>query len=219
MADLYPVFLNLDDKPCLVVGGGKVAMRKVQGLLDTGARVLVVALELHPELEVLAGQHENLKLVKSAFQPEAIEGQWLVISATDDEAVNREIFSACEEARVPCNVVDDPPLCRFHVPARYKDGRLQVAISTGGGSPALGSRLRREFSTLLSPWAPRLLEWMEEFRQRLKTLKPGAPDWRGRFLSTLVDSHGKKLKHYAETNDRQAFEALVEKELLGDKEP
>jgi siroheme synthase-like protein len=177
-----------------------------------------VAPELDPGFEELAEKHENVTLVHSTFQPEALEGQWLVISATDDEGINREVFEACEEARVPCNVVDNPPLCRFHVPARYRDGRLQVAISTGGGSPALGGRLKREFSILLSPWAPRLLDWMEDLRQKLKALKSHDTEWRGRFLYSLVESHAKKLKHYAAENDRGAFEALVEKELRGAEE-
>ena len=214
MADLYPVFLNLEGKQCLVVGGGNVALRKVQGLLDAGARVTVIAPEVNPGIEALASEG-NVMILKRSFQPEIVEGQWLVFGATDDRKVNQAVFDACEQVRVLANVADDPPLCRFHVPSRYTEGMLQVAVSTGGGSPAFCARLSREFGSMLSPWAPRLVEWLDHLRGRLKERIPDDPKRRGVFLKSLMQSHIRTLRTCAKENDRKAFETLVDKELGG----
>ena len=110
-------------------------------------------------------------------------------------------------------MADVPDLCRFQVPSRYKEGRLQLALSTSGGSPALARRLRQELEGVLTPWAPRLVEWLAELRPGLKKLVPGDAKARGDFLNRLVDSHFDKLKELTEENDRASFDALV-KELL-----
>ena len=93
-------------------------------------------------------------------------------------------------------MADFPELCRFQVPGRYKEGPLQVAISTRGGSPALSRRLREKFTDLLSPWAPLLVEWLAGLRSELKKHKPDDADWRGTFLNRLVDSHFETLKEF-----------------------
>lgn len=212
MSELYPLFFDLENLPCLVVGGGKVALRKVEGLKRAGARITVVAPDAIPELKEWSGQGELLFKERS-FEDADVKGRWLVFCAVDDEEVSRAVHQACEKSGVPVNVADVPGLCRFQVPSRYVEGRLQLALSTRGGSPALARRLREEMEASLSPWAPRLVEWLAELRPRLKGLMPRDAEARGDFLNRLVDSSFETLKDFAARNDRASFDALVE-ELL-----
>ena len=117
MVDLYPIFMNLEDKPCLVVGGGQVALRKVEGLLEVGASIMVLSPQALPELQAMA-QEGRIRLLERPFHEELVVGHWLVFCATDDEEVNRAVYEACEKSNIPANVVDYPPLCRFQVPGR-----------------------------------------------------------------------------------------------------
>lgn len=212
MADLYPIFLDLIGKPCLVVGGGSVAQRKVTGLLEAGAAVTVIAPEITSSLSSLAKSGE-IRVLARPFKSGDEKDQWLVFCATDQEEVNRSVHAACEAAGVPVNVADRPGLCRFQVPGRFKEGKLQVAVSTQGGSPALSRKLRKDFSESLHPWAARLVDWLGELRPRLKARIPDDVKKRGDFLNSLVDGHFDTLKAWANNDDKQAFEALITRML------
>src|SRR5436305_12516106 len=126
----YPVFLDLQDRPVLVVGAGKVALRKTKGLLDAGARVTVVAPESLPEFD-----HLPLRLVRRRFRAGDLEGALLVFAATDDRRVNHRIRLAAQSRGVLANIADSAADCDFIVPARVQRGDVQIAISTGGKSP------------------------------------------------------------------------------------
>ena len=209
---LYPIYLDLEDRACLVVGGGRVALRKVKGLLEAGARIRVVAKNALPELRDLAAGGK-IVLVERPFEAADAGDEWLVFCATDDESVNRSVFEAAEAAHIPANVADVPHLCRFHVPSRYKGGRLQAALSTGGGSPALARKLRESLEDFLGSWAPRLVEWMACWRDRIKAEAAGDTVWRGRFLNRLADDHFELLREFAADDDRPGFDAFVERAL------
>jgi len=212
MADLYPIYLNLEDKRCLVVGGGKVALRKVTGLLEAGANVTVVSPDAKSEIKELAKKNK-ITLHQRPFKEDDICDEWLVFCATDDEEVNRNVFNASEKARIPSNVADVPSLCRFQVPSRFKDQQLQIALSTRGGSPALARRLKLELKKILTPWAARLVEWMRDTRRVVMELKPDNPTWRTNFFNQLVDSNLDELKKLAQENKRDSFDELVNKAL------
>lgn len=145
----YPAFLDLRGKPCLVVGGGKVAYDKARALAKAGARVTAVAPEIRPALARLKG----VRPVRRRFRPSdlgtAESRPWLVVAATDDRALNEEVSRLCAWHRIWMNAVDQPALCGFIVPATARRGPLTFAVSTGGASPALagflGRRLREEF--------------------------------------------------------------------------
>jgi len=142
MASLFPMFVKLAGHKCLVVGGGKVAEAKVEGLFASGAVVVVVALEV---TEKIAGWNRERRLTWHArrFQPSDLDGAFLVIAATGVDAVNESVFREAEVRRILCNAVDEPERCHFYYPAVVRRGALQIAISTGGLSPALASRLRQ----------------------------------------------------------------------------
>ncbi len=138
----YPMFCDLTGRRVLVVGGGKVARRKVKALLASGADVEVVSPELEPQLDALVRSGE-IEWRPRGFLPEDCEGAWLIIAATDDEAVQQEVFRQAEARQIFCNVVDRPEVCSFIVPSQVRRGDLCLAISTGGQSPALAKALRK----------------------------------------------------------------------------
>ena len=168
---MYPMFVDLKNKPVLVIGGGKIAFRKVSSLLASGAKVTVVTLEAESSLEHMSAEGE-IELIKGTFNENMLEDIWLVVAATDDGDVNRSVFEACEQKRILCNVVDVPEYCRFHVPARVQRGGLQIAISTSGKSPALAKKIRKELTETYGPEYENLLEVLNYIRNRIKELKP-----------------------------------------------
>src|SRR5205809_3374785 len=145
MAFGYPVSLDLEGRRCVVVGGGTVAEHKVQGLLDAGAAVTVVAGEFTPALRELAARGE-LELLPRPYARGDLAGAFLTIAAADDGAVNAEVFGEASERRVLCNAVDDVEHCHFAVPSIVRRGELLLAISTGGRAPALAKRLRQRLA-------------------------------------------------------------------------
>ncbi len=163
---MYPVNLDLAGRPVLVVGGGRVALRKVRGLLAEGARVTVVAPAVVPEIEDLAARGE-IVLARRAYRAGEAAGYRLVLAAAGDREVNRRVFADGERAGVFVNVADDPELCSFHLPARVVRGPLQVSVASGGGAPFAVRRLREVLERRLGKdWAA----WAEaaaRFRRRV----------------------------------------------------
>ena len=160
----YPVNLVLDGRTCLVVGGGKVALRKVEGLLACGARVRVVAPRITAELRALSG----VMFDQRPWQPSDMDGAWLVIAATDDPSVNRAVYEAGERAGIWVNGADDPANCAFTLPSVVRRGDLQVTVSTGGRSPALATWLRRRLEGEIGPEYALLLDLLADERDGLK---------------------------------------------------
>jgi len=146
----YPLFALIEDRACLVVGGGAVGERKVQDLLAAGARVTVVSQALTPRLAELAAQG-RVQFIQDDFSPQYLDGMTLVVGATDDQKVNREVSAAAQARNLPVNIVDAPELCTFIVPAQVRRGALTIAVSTGGASPALARRVREELEQLFGP--------------------------------------------------------------------
>lgn len=152
----YPVILDLKGRTALVVGGGEVARRKVEGLLEAGAKVRLVAPQLGPDLARLAAEGAYEWLARP-FDPADLAGCRLVIAATDDQAVNRAVFAAAEKAGLWSNVADQPQLCSFTLPALFRRGELLVTVSTGGASPLVAARLKEELAAQFGQaWEPYL---------------------------------------------------------------
>jgi precorrin-2 dehydrogenase / sirohydrochlorin ferrochelatase len=181
----YPVNLVLDGRPCLVVGGGKVALRKVEGLLACGGRVTVVAPRVEPGLRKLAG----VIVEERTWRPDDLDGMWLAIAATDDPAVNGAVYAEGQRRGVWVNGADDPANCSFTLPSVVRRGDLQVTVSTGGRSPALASWLRRRLEGEIGPEYEVLLDLLATERDGLKAA--GVPteglDWRSALDSDMLD--------------------------------
>jgi precorrin-2 dehydrogenase/sirohydrochlorin ferrochelatase len=133
-----PIFIDLREKPVVVVGGGMVAARKVESLVKAGARVKLIAPEVAEEIAL----NPDVRVELREYEDDDLEGAFLVIAATDDEKINRAVSKEALERHIFCNVVDRPELCSFIVPSVVERGPIKVAISTGGFSPALSRKLR-----------------------------------------------------------------------------
>jgi len=180
----YPVNLVLEGRRCLVVGGGRVAVRKVEGLLACGAQVQVVALRLDPELI----DNPEVTCDQRAWEVDDLLGVWLVIAATDDPMVNRAVYQAGERAGIWVNGADDPANCSFTLPSVARRGDLQVAVSTGGRSPALASWLRRRYEAELGPEYAVLLDLLSTEREGFKAAGRSTEglDWQSALDSDML---------------------------------
>jgi uroporphyrin-III C-methyltransferase/precorrin-2 dehydrogenase/sirohydrochlorin ferrochelatase len=165
--DFFPIFLDLQNRDCLVVGGGKVAARKVALLLRAGASVQVVSPQLGDELARLA-EEKRIDYAPRGFAEADVEGKVLVIAATGDEAVNRRVSELARARNIPVNVVDQPQLCSFIVPSVIDRSPVQVAVSTGGSSPVLARLLRARLESYVPAAYGRLARLVESFRQRVQ---------------------------------------------------
>jgi precorrin-2 dehydrogenase / sirohydrochlorin ferrochelatase len=159
VADYYMICADLGGRSVLVVGGGRVALEKVEGLLVTGARVTVVAPQIVPELA-----SQDVELVRREYRTADLDGRFLVVAATSTSSVNRRVFREAEERTLLCNVVDVPELCSFILPAVHRQGPIAVAVSTGGASPALAQRLRDEIAEVVRPEHAVLADQLRELR-------------------------------------------------------
>jgi siroheme synthase-like protein len=205
---LYPLSLDLSGRAVLVVGAGRVAARKVEGLLAAGALVTVVAPEVCEEINTLAGRPGFTVQVRR-FAPGDVEGKWLVIAAAGPESVNRCVAGLAEQARIFCNVVDAPGLCSCQMPAVVRRGLLQIAISTGGASPALAASLRRRLEAEFGPPWAELVDALGELRRHYRARYPDEPATRHRLLREFVDSDVPAL--LTEAGEREAFSREVER--------
>jgi uroporphyrin-III C-methyltransferase/precorrin-2 dehydrogenase/sirohydrochlorin ferrochelatase len=146
--DYLPVFFKITHQPCLVVGGGHIAKRKVNLLLKAEANVTVIALEVLPELkaQILAAGGQ---VIEQAYEASYVANKRLVIAATDDLALNKQVFDDCEALSIPVNVVDAPDLCRFIFPSIIDRSPVVVAISSSGQSPVLARMLRTRLESII----------------------------------------------------------------------
>ncbi len=164
----YPVFLNIRGRRCLVVGGGRVAVRKIIALLRAGASVIAVAKEICPRMNSIA---DRIILYKRPFEESDVDGSLaLVIGATDDENVNRRISQLAASRNILCNIVDRPELCSFFVPAQVRRGEITVAVSTGAASPRTARYLKNVISRAIEPLHEELTSYMAELRKRIRPL-------------------------------------------------
>ncbi|MBS1815999.1 MAG: bifunctional precorrin-2 dehydrogenase/sirohydrochlorin ferrochelatase [Acidobacteria bacterium] len=168
---LFPLFLKLTARPCLVVGAGAIAEGKIASLLEAEATVTVVAPEADARVEEWAAGGE-ITLYRREFVASDVNGMFLVVAGTDIPEVNRAVFAAAKERSILCNAVDDPPYCDFYFPSIVRRGDLQIAISTAGESPALAQQLRKEINEQLpkdlGPW---LLE-LGRLRREVLQMEP-----------------------------------------------
>lgn len=182
----YPVFWDIKDKKCVVVGGGEVAARKVRRLLDCGAQVLVVSPRLTPELAALVADH-ILEHVAGEYHSRYLTGAALVIGATDEEEVNAAISRDARANRIPVNIVDDPQKCDFILPALVERGNLAIAIGTGGQSPALAHHLREELENSYGEEYAVLLGILGKLRPRMKEAGGGKTWFDSLIASGIID--------------------------------
>jgi precorrin-2 dehydrogenase / sirohydrochlorin ferrochelatase len=163
---LYPIFLDLSGRRCVVVGGGQVANRKARKLLQARAEVVVISPEIRPELESVASE-----VHRRPYEAGDLEGAYLAFAATDAREVNAAVALEAKERDIPVNVADGPSGGDFALPSVLRRGRLQVAVSTGGASPTLARRIKGELEETFGPEWAGIVE--ELYAARRSGVEPG----------------------------------------------
>jgi siroheme synthase-like protein len=184
----YPVNLLVRGRRVVVVGGGRIAARKIEPLLDTGAEVVVVSPESGAEVRAWAGAG-RLVLHERAFRPADLEGAWLALTATDDPAVNAAVHAAGEAGRIWVNSADDPANCSFTLMSVIRRGDLVVSVGTGGRSPALAAQLRRQLEEEIGSEYETLLDLLSDAREELRGAGRSSEDadWQSVFDGGIVE--------------------------------
>ena len=195
---LFPIFLKLEGRKCVVVGAGKVGESKIRSLLVSKANVDVVAPWATPTVTAW-DRAEVLRWSAREFHASDLDGVFLVVAATSIKAVNDEVYREAQSRGVLCNVVDVPDRCDFYYPAVVRRGYLQVAISTGGNSPALAQKLRAKFERQLTPRYAGWLDRLGSFRRELFS-RPLDPEKR-RALLHAAAKRGPIAKPVLELSD------------------
>jgi precorrin-2 dehydrogenase/sirohydrochlorin ferrochelatase len=181
----YPIFLELKSRRAVVIGAGAVALRKAQSLLDAGARLVVVSEHIDDAMTALC-RHTNAELVKSEYSKDHLVGAALVIAATSNRRLNERIYKDCQQLEILCNVVDQPQLADFFIPAVVKRGGLQIAISTEGDCPAYAGHLRKKLEQIFTEQHGEFLAQLETLRELIIKMVPNPAD-RKALLGQLVE--------------------------------
>ena len=181
----YPIFLELGGRRVVVVGGGAVAVRKAQYLLAAGARLVVVAERSDDMLTALCTD-SGAELIKSRYSKDYLVGALLAIAATNNHQLNKQIYKDCQELEILCNVVDEPQLCDFFVPAVVKRGDLQIAVGTEGDCPAYAGHIKNKLEKLFTDKHGEFLAELEIARKQIFKDVPNAAD-RKMLVGRLAD--------------------------------
>ncbi|MFZ5632745.1 MAG: precorrin-2 dehydrogenase/sirohydrochlorin ferrochelatase family protein [Bacillota bacterium] len=215
MPRCYPISLNIEDRVCLVVGGGQVAERKVISLLDCGARVRLVSPEISGGLQKLV-QSGRVRYIRDCYRKEHLAGAFLVIGATGSDEVNHRVSRDCMEMGLLVNVVDDPPRGNFYVPAVLRRGHLQIAVSTDGKSPLLARKIKEQLGELFPEEYGSIVNLIGEIRDKVirETADAGKKE---RLLASLLD--GATMALLKEGKFELAKERILNAYLGGGSEP
>lgn len=214
MSTYYPVYIQLQGQPCVVIGGGKIAEGKVQGLLEAQASVTVIAPDLTPYLHELV-QEKQITYLARSYQPGDLTGAFMVICVTDRSEVNHEVWEEAIANRQLVNVVDDTPRCNFIAPSILRKGDLTIAISTSGKAPALAVRLKERYERELGPEYERFLQLAGELREPLARHIPDF-ETRKALWYELVDS---EIFDVLARGDEDAARAIISRVVGFEFEP
>jgi precorrin-2 dehydrogenase/sirohydrochlorin ferrochelatase len=203
----YPLFLNLQDQPCVVVGGGRVALRKVKMLLDYGAHVSVISPAFNGDFAQLA-KRKAMRLIRRNYKSGDLKGAEIVVAATDARNVNLKIAQEAKRAGALVNVVDDPEHSNFIVPSFLRRGHLTIAVSTGGRSPALARKIRTQLEQDFGREYGSLLSLIEEVRRALRSegLRVSPETWQ-----EILDLES--LIHLVRSGQQEKAKALLMEKL------
>jgi len=182
--NLFPIFLKLSKRHCLVVGAGKIAEEKIEGLLSAGAEIYVVAPKATPRIRALA-QDKRINWQCRAFRASDLKKAFVVVAATSSPGLHEKIYREARRQKVLCNVVDDPVHCDFYYGSVVRRGALQIAISTSGKSPALAQRIRK---IIEQQFGPEYEEWLAALGEARETLfsRKMDPEERKKLLHILA---------------------------------
>ena len=201
----YPIYLDIENRSVVIIGGGNVCARKAETMMKYGARVTVVSPEFTEEIEGWA-REGCLALQRKEYDPSDLDGANIVIASTDVQQVNEQIAADCRARRIPVNVVDVTPLCEFIVPAIIESGSIQIAVSTGGKSPALARTLKEDLQRSIGPEYAEVNDVLGTLRDSAKRVLPTDVD-RKRFFDGII-AQG-ILPLLREGKRREAYETIA----------
>lgn len=180
----YPIYIDIEDRNVLIIGGGNVCARKAETMLKYGARVTIVSPSFTEEIEQWAA-NGSLQLLRKRYDAGDLDGAKLVIASTDVQSVNEQVAADCRARNIPVNVVDVTPLCEFIVPAIIEKGSIQIAVSTGGKSPAVARTLKEDLQRLVGPEYTEMNDVLGTLREGAKSVLPTDVD-RKRFFDGIL---------------------------------
>ncbi len=215
--DYLPICIDLKQRHCLIVGGGDVAARKAGLLLKAQAQICVVAPDISPSMQALLSD-QRMTWIQAAFAPAHLDGQTLVIAATDDQSLNRFVYQQARAQRILVNVADCPELCDFILPSILDRSPLLITVSSSGHSPVLARQLRAKLETLIPPAYSRLAELLGRYRESVKSRFRSIQS-RRRFWEKVL--HGKVAEHILAGREAQGeaeLNHLLEHTQSGDEE-
>jgi siroheme synthase-like protein len=207
----FPVFLNIQRKKCVVVGGGQIAFRKVKMLLDCGASVTVISPVLHPDLSELSDK-KSIRVIRRSYKLGDLKGAMIVVAATDVNKINRKVADEARSVRALINVVDDPKSSDFIIPSFFRRGDLTVSVSTAGRSPALARKIRTRLEENLGDEYRSLVTLINDARSSLKrqSITVSAEGWQAALDLDL-------LTHLLRTGREEKAKAVLMKKLKSPK--
>jgi uroporphyrin-III C-methyltransferase/precorrin-2 dehydrogenase/sirohydrochlorin ferrochelatase len=200
-----PIFLDIQNKPCLVVGGGQVAARKIKLLMNAGANIKIISPEICTEILQMS-EHKQIKYISRKYQAGDEDGTTLIFAATDSEETNQEIAAAANEQGIPCNTVDNPDNGSFIMPSIIDRSPVVAAVSTGGASPILARQIKAKLESLIPAGYGRLAEIAGNYRDKVKTAFSKSSDRKAFWHKMLEGGFAERVfsGHYEEA------EALLE---------
>jgi precorrin-2 dehydrogenase/sirohydrochlorin ferrochelatase len=201
----YPIYLDIEGRNVVIIGGGNVCARKAETMMKYGARVTIFSPEFTEEIEQWA-REGSLSLKRKPYDESDLAGAHIVIASTDDTRVNEQIAADCRARRIPVNVVDVTPLCEFIVPAIIEKGSVQIAISTGGKSPALARTLKEDLQRSIGPEYAEVNDLLGTLREGAKGVLRTDVDRKRFFDGIIADGVLEKLR---EGHRREAFETVA----------
>ncbi len=201
----YPIYLDIENRNVVIIGGGNVCARKAETMMKYGARVTIVSPDFTDEIEGWA-REGCLALQRKTYDASDLEGAHIVIASTDDQTVNEQIAADCRARRIPVNVVDVTPLCEFIVPAIIEKGSIQIAVSTGGKSPAVARTLKEDLQRMIGPEYAEANDVLGTLRDGAKRVLPTDVD-RKRFFDGIIA--GGILEMLRNGKRREAYETIA----------
>ncbi len=201
----YPIYIDIEDRAVLIVGGGVVCARKAETMMRYGGRVTIVSPEITDE--IAAWERDGALVVhRKLYEESDLDGASIVIASTDDPCVNARVARDCRRRKVPVNVVDVTHLCEFIVPAIIEKGSIQIAISTGGKSPALGRTLKEDLQRTIGPEYAEVNDLLGTLRREAKRILPTDTD-RKRFFDGIIAAGVLDMLRAGER--RSAYQAIA----------
>jgi precorrin-2 dehydrogenase / sirohydrochlorin ferrochelatase len=202
----YPIYIDIEDRDVVIIGGGNVCARKAETMMKYGAKVTIVSPEFTEEIEQWA-RDGKLALKRKHYEDADLEGANIVIASTDHQSVNEQVAADARRRRIPVNVVDVTPLCEFIVPAIIEKGSIQIAVSTGGKSPALARTLKEDLQRTIGPEYAEVNDVLGTLREGAKAVLPTDVD-RKRFFDGII-ARG-ILDMLRGGRRREAYEAIAQ---------